>query len=272
MAGTLTGGRIHGRDELATLSTPEASATWKPIPHHELVMSLIDGLKAHDITVTNEQYTTSGKDDAKLFGVLDLVIPNLSQPDYALCIGLRASNDRSMAIQATAGARVFVCSNMAFSGDSGTVVLKKRHTSRLDLRVVVPPAIDAYLDKANQFTLDIDRMKDFSLTDARAKEVIYDALVSKGVVPLRMLPVVHKCYFADDKQREMFPDRSLWSAMQAFTEATKQLGAVPKSNAELRVGRYFARVLNASRPTGVLTAAMQTDVIADEPGEWTIEN
>ena len=28
---------------------------------------------------------------------------------------------------------MFVCDNLAFSGDGGTVVLRKKHTSRLDL-------------------------------------------------------------------------------------------------------------------------------------------
>jgi hypothetical protein len=59
---------------------------------------------------------------------------HLAQRDYAMALGIRGSNDRSMAIQATAGARVLVCDNLAFSGDSGTIVLRKKHTPRLDRR------------------------------------------------------------------------------------------------------------------------------------------
>ena len=70
---------------------------------------------------------------------------------------------------------MFVCDNLAFSGDGGTVVLRKKHTSRLDLSRVVPPAIDAYLEKAGLFKLDIERMKNVELTDGRAKELIFDA-------------------------------------------------------------------------------------------------
>jgi hypothetical protein len=35
-----TGGRHRPRDELAALPTPEATDTWKPVPHQELVESL----------------------------------------------------------------------------------------------------------------------------------------------------------------------------------------------------------------------------------------
>jgi hypothetical protein len=120
-----SGGKNRTRDELATLPTPEATDTWKPVPHYELVEPLIEGLTAHNIAVTREAYATSGPDDARLFGVLDLLIPDVAVPDFGMSLGIRGSNDRSLAIQATAGARVFVCDNLAFSGDSGTVVLKR---------------------------------------------------------------------------------------------------------------------------------------------------
>ncbi len=131
---------------------------------------LIEGLTAHNITITREAYATSGKDDARLFGVLDLLIPDVAIPDFGMSLGIRGSNDRSLAIQATAGARVFVCDNLAFSGDSGTVVLKKKHASGLDLRKVVPPAIDLHLEKAGAFVLDIEMLKNIQLSDAGCGE------------------------------------------------------------------------------------------------------
>jgi hypothetical protein len=186
-----SGGRTRTREELALLPTPEPTDTWKPVPHYELVKSLIDGLTAHNITVTREAYATSGKDDARLFGVLDLIIPDVAVPDFGMSLGIRGSDDRSLAIQATAGARVFVCENLASSGDSGTVVLKRKHTSGLDLRKVVPPAIDLYLEKAGAFVLDIETMKNIALTDAEAKAIIFDAFAfERPVMTRRMLPEV----------------------------------------------------------------------------------
>jgi hypothetical protein len=265
-----SGGIRRTREELATLATPEPSATWKPVPHWELVNSLVDGLAEHEVTIQREQYATSGKDDARLFGVLDLVIPGLAIPDYGLSLGIRGSNDKSMAIQAVAGARVFVCDNMAFSGDSGTVVLQRKHTSRLDLRAVVPPAIDQYLDKANAFVVDIDRMKGFELSDAIAKQTVYDLFLRTKVLPLRLLPEVHRLYFQDDEQREKFPERSLWSLNNAFTEGVKQIKSeANRMNRQLGIGRAFARVLykdGRPAPARVIDLGV-ANVVENDPAE-----
>ena len=124
--------------------------------------------------------------------------------------------------------------NRCFSGSGGAVVLKKRHTSRLDLARVVPPAIDAYLEKAGAFRLDIDRMKYFDLTDGRAKELIYDAFANHEVLPLRLFPRGGRLYFDDDVQRARFQDRNLWSLNNAFTEAAKELRTVPQNSCGLK--------------------------------------
>jgi hypothetical protein len=247
MAGQLlvhAGGIRRTREELATIAAPPATDSWKPIPHFELVSHLVEELREQDVIVRREQYCTHDRDDARLFGVLDLAVPDLDQPDFGMSLGLRGSNDKSLAISVIAAARVFVCDNMAFSGSGGAMVLKRRHTSGLDLARIIPPAIDAYLERAGAFRLDIERMKDFRLSDGRAKELIYDAFASSPVLPVRLFPVVARLYFDDDAQREKFRDRSLWSLNNAFTEAVKLLKPVPQHACGLNVGRFFGRIIH----------------------------
>lgn len=232
------------RDELATLSTPHGTRSWKPVPHHELVGGLIAELARREIAVVGEQYCTNGRADARLFGVIDLAFTSNDRPDFGMALGLRGANDRSLRIQIIAAARVFVCDNMAFSGSDGGVILARKHTSGLDLSKMVPPALDLYLEKQDAFAVDIDRMKDFALTDRRAKALIYDAFVRDSVMPLRLLPEVHRLYFDDDVQREKFADRSAWSLNNAFTEAVKSLQDSPRDKAGRSIGRYFGRVLH----------------------------
>ena len=244
-----TGGIRRTRDELRGLATPLATETWRPVPHFDLVASLVDGLGHQGITIAREEYATSHR-DARLFGVLDLLIPGTAAPDYGMSLGLRGSNDKSLAISAVAGARGFVCDNLAFSGDGGTVVLRKKHTSRLDLSRVVPPAIDAYLEKAGLFKLDIERMKNADLTDGRAKELIFDAFARNPILSRRLFPIVSGLYFDDDEQRAKFPDRTLWGLNNAFTEAVKILKPTPQADGQLRIGRFFARTLYARPVAG----------------------
>src|SRR6516164_9395617 len=127
------GGTYRTRAALASIPTPAGTDTWKPVPHFDLVTYLIDDLGRRGIAVVREQYATVGRDGARLFGVMDLRIDDLDTPDLATSLGLRGANDKTMAIQVIAAARVFVCDNLAFSGSDGAVVLKKRHTNRLDL-------------------------------------------------------------------------------------------------------------------------------------------
>ena len=55
----------------------------------------------------------------KRFGVLDLAS---EMEGCRFSIGLRNSHDESMRLAMTCGYRVFVCSNMAFSGDLAPVL------------------------------------------------------------------------------------------------------------------------------------------------------
>src|SRR2546428_1700852 len=91
------------RDELRTIPAPPATATFKPIPHHELVDALIETLGFRKIGVVRDEYAAS-PDGMKMFGVMDL------ETGFEGCrfsIGLRNANDRSMRLALTCGYRVF---------------------------------------------------------------------------------------------------------------------------------------------------------------------
>src|SRR3954447_20784072 len=93
---TTAGGIRRTRVELRELTTPAGTASWRPVAHFDPVSSMAEGLEGAGIRITGEAYTTSGRVDARLFGVLDLVVPDLVQPDYAMSIGIRGANDKSL--------------------------------------------------------------------------------------------------------------------------------------------------------------------------------
>ena len=64
-------GRTIGREELALVPTPPATATHRPIPHHEIVQALVETLGFRHIGIVHEEYAVS-PDGMKMFGVLDL--------------------------------------------------------------------------------------------------------------------------------------------------------------------------------------------------------
>jgi hypothetical protein len=106
-------GRTISREELALVPTPSATETHLPVPHHEVVNALVETLGFRHIGVVHDEYAVS-PDGMKMFGALDLAT---EMDGYRFAIGVRNSHDKSMRLAMTVGLRVFVCSNMAFSGD-----------------------------------------------------------------------------------------------------------------------------------------------------------
>ena len=129
-------GRTINRDELALVPTPPATATHQPVPHHEIVQALVETLGFRHIGVVHDEYAVS-PDGMKMFGVLDL---ETEMHGARFSIGLRNSHDKTMRLALTCGYRVFVCSNMAFSGDFTPVLAK--HSKSLNLVDSISVGVD----------------------------------------------------------------------------------------------------------------------------------
>jgi hypothetical protein len=112
-------GRTLPREELALVPIPAATTTHRPVPHHEMVQALVETLGFRHIGVVQDEYAVS-PDGMKMFGILDL---ETEMHGARFSIGLRNSHDKTMRLALTCGYRVFVCSNMAFSGDLARVLV-----------------------------------------------------------------------------------------------------------------------------------------------------
>jgi len=115
------------RDDLISVITPQATSTWVPIPHAEIVDAVMDSATKAGLTIKRELYGLSGKKDsiaygARMFGVIDFLD---GTSDYGYSVGFRNSHDKSMVAGICAGARIFVCANLALAGDFAE---KRRHT------------------------------------------------------------------------------------------------------------------------------------------------
>jgi hypothetical protein len=164
-------GRTIGREELAAVPTPPATETHRPIPHHEIVRALIETLGFRHIGVVHDEYAVS-PDGMKMFGVLDLAT---EMAGCRFSIGLRNSHDKSMRLAMTCGYRVFVCSNMAFSGDFTPVLAK--HSKSFSLIDCVSVGVDRMQRNFEPMRKQVEAWQRSELTDVTAKVVIYEAFV-----------------------------------------------------------------------------------------------
>jgi hypothetical protein len=175
-----------------------------------------------------------------LFGVFDL---NMIGPagDFRGAFGFRTSNNKSLAIRAVAGLRVFVCDNLALTGDEQ--VLRRTHTSKLDIGREAAAAVERFTQRYAQVADQVQAQKECTITDGEAKQLVYDAFTKK-LLPLRLLPTVHKEYF--DPSFTEFRDgpHSLWRLNNSFTFAAKELADGRRHVALNGLGRYFANLTN----------------------------
>ena len=230
------GARKVTRDELKEMPLPEATKTHQPLPHFQIVEVLEEALSFRHLSVVKDEYAVS-EDGMKMFGVMDL---DAAFEGGSFSIGLRNSNDKSMRLALTAGYRVFVCDNMAFSGDFSPLLHK--HTSNLNLTDSIAVAVDRIYRGLDSIANQIKLMRQHGLTDNDARLIIYRAFIEKVLkgVPRQLMPAVHANYF--DPAHEDFRSRNLWSLSNAFTSAFKSLGPLKKFEATAKLGLYMSGI------------------------------
>ena len=222
------------RQQLQLVPTPLGTATHRPIPHSEVVESLVETLGFRHIGVVKDEFAIS-KDGMKMFGVLDL---DTGMHGCRFSIGIRNAHDKSMRLAMTVGYRVFVCENMAFSGDFQPVLAK--HSKHFSQHNALSIGVDQMQRNFDGMSKQVDIWKESQLTDVAAKLVIYRAFIESDLeVPKALARPVHDLYFSP--QHEEFQPRTLWSLSNAFTSAFKQLDPIPQFKATAKLAGFLER-------------------------------
>lgn len=227
------GARKINRAELKDIPVPEGTRTHQPLSHFDIVNVLEEALSFRYLKIVKDEYAVS-QDGMKMFGVMDL---NAEFSGCRFSIGLRNSNDKSMRLALTVGYRVFVCDNMAFSGDF-TPMLHK-HTRKLELYDAVSIAVDRIHRGFAPLEAQVKRMREIELADEQVKLIIYEAFMDGSIrgIPRHLMSVVHDIYFRP--QMEAFYPRNLWSLSNAFTSAFKKLAPVKQFETTARLGAFL---------------------------------
>jgi hypothetical protein len=214
------------REQLARFKPPEATSTWKPVKHSLIVDLMHDELERRDMRVANEEYAIQ-RDGKYLFAAMSLHW--MRDEEMSAAIAFRHSNDKSEAMKMYAGVHVFICDNMALSGDE--IILNRKHTTRLNVAAGLTKAFDRYKDGALVLQRNIEDLKagPLSLGDAQRKlfEMFY-----RRLLPIRMLIPVTDSYLSRE-------DRTDWGLLNALTLHAKNLPPNGNIRAHAQLGRYF---------------------------------
>lgn len=224
-------GKFVSRAEVARTDTPCSTATWRPVPHIDVIEAVTEVIKAHRWEIEGEKFGLAN-DGKKMFGVIE--IARSSSPEWHRCVGIRNSHDKSFAVGLSAGVVVCVCSNMAFGG---TTVIKRRHTSRIVLAELIDRAVASLEDDFLTTESVCEDLKDIYLKD--------DDEARSCIVRAAELGVINSCdiipTLREFKQpsHEEFRKPTRWSLMNALTETIKKYSPQRVDHSYIALNRAF---------------------------------
>lgn len=222
--------------DLKTLPLPASRGPWHaPVPHHLLVDSIEVEARERGHHVMRTQLALN-RDGSKLFGVINLASQH---EDRSLALGFRNSTNSTMSIKLVAGTNVFVCDNMALSGDM--IALARRNTTGLDIEEALAVGFDRFSQHATVLDQHIMRLQAHAITDVEAKAQIVDAFTA-DVLPVRYFDDVVSFYFEPATEATDCQPRTLWGLHNAFTRAMKALEPPRRFSATVALGELFGLV------------------------------
>ena len=202
------------RNELSNIYTPAGTSSWRPVSHYDAANRVVDEAIKRGYRIEDEQWgvNTLG---TKMFGVIRCH-PE-SQPEYSRAIGVRNSNDKSLALGLVAGTRVIVCDNLCFGGE---VKLARKHTAKIDVEWFITYSFDV-LQTSGFAKLErgIERMKNTPLTTDQARILIVQSAESGAIPSSDIIPVLEEFI---EPRHNVFAERNCWSLYNAFTELAKK--------------------------------------------------
>ena len=219
------------RSALAIVPTPNPTQTWRPVPHIDVEEAVESAIANRGMTIESERFGLA-RDSQKMFGVITLARQN--NPEWTRCIGIRNSHDQSFAAGICCGVSVLVCSNLCFGGE---FVIKRRHTSGIDLFAMVEDTMDAMADSYLSFEERLLNLHDIGVTDNQARIFIVKA-AEYGAIPSCDILAVFNEYL--DPRHDEFRERSMWSLMNAFTEIAHKYKPARFDVCNRKLTRLFA--------------------------------
>jgi Domain of unknown function (DUF932) len=236
------GAREVSREELAAVAVPPATATWFPLPHVQVLDTARQPLDAAGFHVSRTRLALA-RNGARFFGTLDLQSPVAA--GVTLAVGVRNSIDKSLPISFCAGARVFICDNLAFSSE---IVIARKHTRFGQARFT--EAICRAVQSLHQYReAEAARVRRWQHTklSADAADALLLRAYERQVITTPLLPRVIQEW--RQPSFEEFRPRTLWSLFNAFTTV---LGERRRTNPQLfsALTIRLHQLLGGDRTTG----------------------
>lgn len=240
------------------VATPAETDTWHPVPHKLVIDLIMSNVQALGFRTTGEAHGL-WNDGQRYFGLYEIANGH-NHEDYSLVVGIRNSHDKSFPAAFAIGSRVFVCDNLAFSGE---IVIQRKHTRFIerDLPGLVTRAVGRLTEVRQLQEKRIDAYKACLLggTHVTMDEVVHNLVikaVDQGIIANQRIPQVLGEW--RKPSHEAFAPRTAWSLFNAFTETLKSISELELPRRTVKLHGMFDGV------AGLLTAGQQVEGDAED--------
>jgi len=232
------GGDLQTRDQLATLLYPEPQGSRHVIrPFLEDILLLDSALDEYGYRITDEAIGVKFNAEnqaSQFFGALE-VRPKALEGEYipadgkSLVVGIRGSSDQSLTRGIVAGSNVFVCSNLAFSGELTNVSTKQTLNINDRIEGLVREAISKLPQEAALEDKRFDAYKNYALSLQNGDALLID-LVRQNILNVSDLQLAIKEWTEPRYEEHLVHGRSIYTLFNAVTEAFKPRGNSGRAN------------------------------------------
>jgi hypothetical protein len=243
------GGQLCTLDELRAVPTPAAEGRWHPVAHATVLDTVTSTLAGAGYTIKSQSLAVA-RDGKRFFGTLDLTTPLTPDSTVALAVGIRNSTDKSFPLGFCAGARVFVCDNLAFNAE---LLVKRKHT-RLAVgrwNTEIAAAVQKLPSFAEAESARITRLMQTDLTDDQALAFLVRAM-EKHVISVPTIPKILAEWRTPTHDYGTGERPTAWKLLNCFTTVLGKERAVKSPNEyagqTIRLNALLARPEDSDAP------------------------
>ncbi len=263
---------------LRAVAIPAATETWCPVGHHELYDQLMEIADEQGVKIVKSQFALS-EDNNRMFGVLDVGNLDNSDGSVSFAIGIRNSIDKTLPAGICFGARVFVCDNLAFSGE---IVIGRRHTKNIwnDLPGTMRTEFSKFaMFRESHYRL-FDALKGVELKQDEIWGLVGKAYQNGAITKAKIADVVEmlsdESHIAKHGTAALGGPNTAWSVYNAGTEIMKTRQArnmIEGSTESIAWHQTFANRFGvlSRQVTSVVVPQVAPQVEASQVVEQTVE-
>ena len=209
------GAALVDRSAVSQVPVPRPTASWHPVPHVALLHLVEGALVRHGMRIVTQAHSLT-HDGLRYFGLVQ-VERGCPHDDYSWVLGLRNSHDKRFPAGLVAGAQVFVCDNLSFSGE---VKIARKHTRHImrDLPRLAEASVIRLLGKWNRMSSRVEAYRTHAMEDTEVHDLVVRS-VDCGVCTITQVPEVLNHW--RNPAHEAFKPRTAWSLFNGFTETLK---------------------------------------------------